>query len=293
MKNIYCYDKSFEGLLSVVFDAYTRKVFPDALQGMCEAVEASAPSNAAGALPLLPANSYQVSSSPEKAGRVFTALRKKLSAAGVHRLLAAWLAEEPGGDLLIFRFIRLVLDSATLLEANCGDATVFELGQMARRVNRERHKLMGFVRFQKTAQGVYFSAIAPRHNVLPLLLNHFTQRLADQPWIIYDCGRRYGMYYDLCGVREIWLDSPMQDGLNWHGGQHAPVRKTMQAGPSDPVLQDGRLNESLLAEGETLVQNMWRGYFQAAVIKERINPKLQRQFMPRHYWPYLTELAGK
>ena len=52
----------------------------------------------------------------------------------------------------------------------------------------------------------------------------------------------------------------------------------------------GKLDEKLLAEDEKLFQEMWRSYFKALTIKERKNPKLQRQHMPRRYWKYITEL---
>ena len=51
----------------------------------------------------------------------------------------------------------------------------------------------------------------------------------------------------------------------------------------------GKIDESLMAEDETLFQQMWKVYFKSMTIKERINPKLHRQNMPRRFWRYLTE----
>ena len=44
-----------------------------------------------------------------------------------------------------------------------------------------------------------------------------------------------------------------------------------------------------MAEDEKLYQELWKGYFKSLTIKEHINLKLKRQYMPKHYWKYLTE----
>jgi probable DNA metabolism protein len=44
-----------------------------------------------------------------------------------------------------------------------------------------------------------------------------------------------------------------------------------------------------MAEDEDLFQKMWKSYYKSMTIKERINPKLHRQNMPRRFWRYLTE----
>jgi len=53
--------------------------------------------------------------------------------------------------------------------------------------------------------------------------------------------------------------------------------------------KDGKLNEKLMAEDEKQFQELWKGYFNSMTIKERINPKLHRQNLPKRYWKYLTE----
>ena len=44
-----------------------------------------------------------------------------------------------------------------------------------------------------------------------------------------------------------------------------------------------------MAEDGKLFQRLWKGYFDAMTIRERINPRLQRQMMPKRYWRFLTE----
>ena len=40
---------------------------------------------------------------------------------------------------------------------------------------------------------------------------------------------------------------------------------------------------------DQLFQDLWRTYFKAICIKERMNPKKQLSDMPRRYWKYMTE----
>ena len=104
--------------------------------------------------------------------------------------------------------------------------------------------------------------------MLPIIIDHFQDRFNDQPWLIYDAKRHYGFYYD---------------------GQTA-IRITFEDEASVPFnLSDGKLNEDVLSSDDQLLQNLWRTYFKAICIKERMNPRKQLQDMPRRYWKYMTE----
>jgi len=249
---IFHYDKTFEGLLTAVFDAYNRKTFPDKLLRV-EELE-----------PLFVDVSYRVITDEEKSSRVWKRLEKKLSPITRNMLSYVWMSELAGSDELIFRYVRKALDSKQSIEMNFADNDVLEMRNVAQKVNKEKHRLIELVRFQKAADDIFFAPVSPDHNSLPLTLEHFTDRFADQKWIIYDTKRNYGYYYDLKTVTEMTLDS------NNH-------------------FTEGKLNEKLMAEDEKLFQELWRGYFKSMTIKERINLKLQQQHMPKRYWKYLTE----
>ena len=249
---VFFYDNTFEGLLTAIFDAYIRKVFPDKLLK-----EGEVP-------PLFMKDSYTVVTQEDRATRVWKALDKKMSKLARNMLTYAWLSEEEGSGDLLFRYIRKTLDSKIPIETNFGDSDVLEVHQMAKRVSHERHYLVMFVRFQKAADDIFFAPVSPRHNALPLAINHFRDRFSDQKWVIYDVKRHYGFYYDLHTVVEMTLDN-------------------------DEHLLSGKLDEKLMAEDEKIFQDLWKGYFKAMTIKERINLKLQRQHMPKRFWKYLTE----
>ncbi len=254
--NISLFDQSFDGLLTAVFDAYLRRVFPDRV------LPEDTP------LPLFCDDVHRVVTDEAKAGRVWKGLQKRLSPSALSCLAQTWLAEEEDTPTLLFRYIRKAVDAPRSIETNFADPDVLALTQMWKRVNWERTRLMQFIRFQKTADGIYFAAVEPEKNALPLTVGHFKDRFADQRWIIYDLRRGYGYYYDLQKVREITFD---QDGR--------------QTG----ALVSGRLDDQQMATDERLFQQLWKTYFKAISIRERLNPRKQRNDMPVRYWKHLTE----
>ena len=166
----------------------------------------------------------------------------------------AWLSELPEVGILIFRYIRKAIDAPRSIETNFADPDVLRLAQIWKKVDGERVHIMQFVRFQKAADGTFFAAFEPQYNALPLTVQHFKDRFANQKWIIYDMKRRYGFYYDLQEVTLISFD-----------------------------------DESLMDKDEKLFQQLWKTYFKAICIKERMNPRKHKQDMPVRYWKYLTE----
>lgn len=256
---LFIYDKTFEGLLTAVFDAYFRKTFPDALLSEGEP------------LPLFYDEVLTVVTDEEKAGRVWRGLQKKLSVSALSCLTQSWLSELPEVGMILFRYIRKAIDAPTSIEVNFGDPDVLELAKIWKRVDWERLRLLQFVRFQKAADGTFFAAYEPQYNALPLVIEHFKDRFADQKWLLYDMKRRYGYYYDLQTVTEVTFDD---DHIESH-------------------LLTGMLNESLMDEDEKLFQQLWKTYFNSIAIKERLNPRKHKQDMPVRYWKYLTEKQSR
>lgn len=249
---VFRYDKTFEGLLCALFDAYVRRTFPERLIGEGEPE------------PMFSEQLHEVITRCEASSRVWAALEKKLGKQVCNMLTHVWLSEEPGSDELLMRYMRKAFDARESIAWNFADEDVLQAKKIAQKVARERERLTQFVRFQKAGDGTYFAPVAPLCNVLPLCIPYFTDRFADQRWLLYDTKRRYGYYYDLKQAVEITLDD-------------------------DEHLLGGWLDDKLMAEDERLFQQRWKSYFEAVTIRERINPKLHRQHMPRRFWKYLPE----
>lgn len=251
---LYQFDNSFEGILTALFDAYSRKRFPDRLLGSQEMP------------PLFYEELYCVHTDMEKAERVWKAIQKKLSRTAVNWVIKCWLSEEEGTGDLLFHFLHKVVAASRSIETNFTDPHVAAVMQLGKKVGGEQLRVMQFMRFQKTADGIYWGAMEPIYNVLPLTVIHFRDRFSDQPWIIYDNRRQYGYYYNLKEIDEITFSSP-----------------------SAPLLQAHRLDEEWLDKDEKLFQELWKSYFNSICIRERLNPVKHKKDMPVRYWKYLTE----
>ena len=259
MACVFRYDKTFEGLLTCVFHAYNRRQFPERLLDLQEPAC------------LFDDEVLEVLTDEALAGRVWQGAARLVRGEFLRGITSCWLSELPGVDELLFRYLRKLFDSKGKSVYNLADADVLACSQLWKKVSNECTRVIQVTRFQKTADGIYFSALAPIYNVYPLALYYFTDRFADQPWVIYDVGRTYGFYYDRKEVRRITFDE--SDGLPRH-------------------LVDGKLDSALMAEDERLFQSLWKTYFKAICIRERANPRKQRADMPVRYWKFLTEKQG-
>ena len=257
---VYTFDRTMDGLLSAVFDAYALHQQPGELVGE------------GGVLPMFCDEVHAVTTADEKARRVWTGLEKRLKREAVRLISISWLSENSELYTPLFRYVYKVFRSPA--EGGVGgglnfaDPDVLYVTNTARRVLHEQLRMKQFMRFQKAKDGTYLGVVSPDNDVLPLIVDHFQDRFQDQPWLIYDARRRYGYNYDGRTV----------------------IRITFEDEATLPFsLDDGRLSDEVLSEDDKTFQELWRTYFKAICIRERLNPEKQLSDMPRRYWKYMTE----
>ncbi|NUY81414.1 TIGR03915 family putative DNA repair protein [Flavobacterium sp. MAH-1] len=250
----FVFDGSFEGLLTSIFDFYDFK--PKSVRLFSDA----------NYQPGVLDEKHDVITDETKAKRVWAGLKKKISPDWQQRFYKAYLSELPESFQHLFDFARYAFDNPDGVETNYGHASVMAISKIAHSVDRERHRMKAFIRFQETADGIFYAPIEPDYNVLPLISVFFKNRYADQQWIIYDVKRKYGLFYDLEKVEEITFDI---------------VSEIQQSGISLP---SGTLHQK-----EELYGLLWNDYFKNTNIPARKNMKLHIQHVPKRYWKYLTE----
>jgi probable DNA metabolism protein len=207
----------------------------------------------------------EIATNERKADRVWKALDGKLNPKNKNMPFFAFLSEEPGIEMRLYRFIRRMFDHSRSIETDYGDQDVLELRKTERKVLQEAVRLRQFVRFQETRDELFFAPVEPAYNVLPFVINHFRSRFGGQRWLIYDVKRDYGYFYDLHKVHEVVL-----------------TEKQFSE-------QNGKIHESLAKEEEAMYRTLWKDYFNLINIRERKNLKMQRQHMPLRYWKFLPE----
>ena len=259
---VYTFDGTMDGLLTAVFDAFVLKDQPQQLL------------KEGDALPLFCEHINKVHTDEDKAKRVWIGLEKRLTREAMKLISVSWLSELRELNTPLFQYICKVFRQGDI-SRNFADHDVLEVTNIARRVLHEQLRMKQFIRFQKAKDGTYLAVVSPDHNVLPIIIDHFQDRFNDQSWLIYDAKRHYGYYY-----------SPNTAG-------EAAVRVTFENEATVPFdLLNGKLNEDVMSNDDQLLQNLWRTYFKAICIKERMNPRKQLNDMPRRYWKYMTEKNG-
>ncbi len=248
---VFVFDGSFEGLLTAVFDYYDIKP----VQARIAAQEHYQPA--------MLEETAEVINDEQKAKRVWEGLKKKISPDWQLRFYKSYLAETPEIFQHLFDFCRYIFDNPKGADQNYGHPSVMAISKMDRSVNREKHRMKAFIRFQETSDGIFYAPIEPDFNVLPLIGRFFKNRYADQYWIIYDLKRHYGLYYDLKTVSEIRMEYT-------------------------PEIRQGEIS-GILDGKENLYSVLWQDYFKSTNIPARKNMKLHLQHVPRRYWKYLTE----
>lgn len=276
----YAYDGTLEGLLSAIFASYERRERPidvvpeDRLQPRLGQRVATIPTDAA------------------HAERVMAGVRRSCGRQAAWALVRAACSDEPDAGTAAYRFVRYAMDEQKRRRCETcrkrlackgrggvgpcpkirgrafSDIThpaVERLFRISRSVGQECEHMRQFVRFQHLAGAgadLWFSRVNPKASVVPLIMDHFVERLGVQPFIIYD------EVHQLAGV---------YDGDDWH------LVSTRDAGDLERALPGRTADEALMAEA-------WRAFYRSVSVDARYNPELRRQFMPKRFWKNLTEM---
>ncbi len=246
------YDGTFEGCLTAFFEVYEYKF--SAVHIISKARFQANVFN----------SHHESFFDAKKAERVWKGLSAKISLAALTQFYKAFLSEKDGIENVLLKYVQHVFSKHQSVEHDFANETVLTVVQTAKKVQREKHRMEAFIRFQLTKDGLYYAVCQPDFNVLPLIEKHFKTRYADQKWLIYDYKRKYGLYYDLHTVETIQLSFDTKTG-------------------------NGKNLEMILDEKEILYQQLWQQYFSSVNIQARKNMKLHIQHMPKRYWKYLPE----
>ena len=139
-----------------------------------------------------------VETSTEKSDKVARTIQCRLGSEFYDAILNAILSIVPAkkNDLdkadAIYHTLVLGLNTAAGARAihDLSNPYVHRLFTLSRATANEAHHLLGFLRFSELENGVLFSTIHPKNNALPILAEHFTDRLPQENFMIYDENRQ-------------------------------------------------------------------------------------------------------
>ena len=253
----YLYDGTFEGLLTCIYHHY----YTDKAAGIYPRGEYQ---------PSLLHGSMEVETEEEKADRVYNAIGNKISGYSLRLIYRAYLSGTAGKENAILNYVLLGFRVGPSIGSLHAQPEVQALEDIVRKVGNERERMLQFVRFEvMEAAGaggpqILYAKVEPEHDVIAIIAHHFSERFSHDPLIIHDVGRSKAVV----AYEHDWY-------LTDFDGTHLPDGTAM-----------------IMSEDERSYQSLWRTYFDYIAIKERTNPRCQKNHMPLRYWKHLTEVNG-
>ncbi|MGE4471130.1 MAG: TIGR03915 family putative DNA repair protein [Desulfovibrio sp.] len=188
-----CYDGTFDGFLSCVFECYVNREEPVEFQTPEHSCASFYPQRAVG-------------TNREQALRVYRSLAVKFGTAGQELVERAFLTCLPNKELWLWRLIRLGYRQGPSVTRNLTDPVVDQVYKAVYHLNHEAHLFTGFVRFSEL-DGVLVGEIEPKNRVLPLLRPHFCGRYPQERFLLYDRTHREALLHQ----PGQWAILPVED----------------------------------------------------------------------------------
>ncbi len=209
--------------------------------------------------PNLLTTSLSVLTETDKATRVHDSILKKLSFATLTNVYYLYLSDYEDSETLILHYLRLCYKYTDKINLAKNNDIIRKVDLYTKRVRHESHRFTGFVRFEEISPMVFYSKIEPDHFILPLLMEHFVNRFSDQAFIIHDLKRQVALIYN---KKEAFLQNLTTE-------EHLALLNT-------PT------RDSFI--------NLFKTYYNATTITERINFRRRNAFIPKRYFKHLGEL---
>lgn len=242
---VYRYDDTFEGLMTAVFESYSLKPAPVSIVGQQHQQ-------------VLGHQYLIIKTDNKKAERVVRGIQNKMGDKSYESVWTCSLSDNPDKADIIYKYIRLGMRLGQAVNFYIADERVAALNKLVSLVKRESSRFIEFVRFSKTAVGVYYAKISPENHVLPIMMPFFAGRFNSMPFLIHDTTHQIAGVYDT----KEWFICPAE-----------------------------HLTPPDCSADEIKFQTLWKRFYDTIAIRERINYNLRRQLMPKKYWKNITEMT--
>lgn len=245
---VFIYDGSFDGLLTAIFYAYGYK-------DDCKIErECNHEMNFMNI-------ETTIKTEQDKSDRVIESIKTKLNNEVFNNIYITYLSDFCDSDTLILKYLKLCYKYGVKINLAKNNDIIIKIDRYVKKVYKEAHNLNGFIRFKQVAPLSFYASIEPDHNILPLIIDFFTQRFSDQNFIIHDLKREKAIAYNMDTA--IITDLDREYSMRF---EHSDC--------------------------DSEFERLWKTFYKATDIKERENLRLQRQLMPKRYWKHITEVKN-
>lgn len=204
----------------------------------------------------------EVETTPEKAESVVRAVREKISEkAYIFMMRTAASCYEDRGDV-IYQFVTYGFSMGASVCNALQIPCVRRIFEINRAVGNEAHYFREFLRFQEVQKepALLLAVLEPKNRILPMLTEHFADRLTEEWFIIFDKTHLEASVHKKGGSWEIRLLTK----------------------------EEAERLEECTEQGRNYIE-LWKTFFKSVAIVERTNKKLQRNMLPLHYRKHMTE----
>ena len=184
-----------------------------------------------------------------KAARVTRGVARTMGRMAENVIRTVYLADSEQKEMAVIRFVVYGMAAGEHACRDLAHPDVAEVYELFRAVNREKRMCMERLKFSVIGD-VLVSVVAPTHNVLPLIAPHFVQRFPNEDIFIYDKAHKLGLTYS-------------------HGRTQITQIENFEPAEAD--------------EDEETYRRLWKIFFDTVEIKERHNPRCQKNHMPGRY----------
>lgn len=211
-------------------------------------------------IPNLIFESVQLETELDKFQRVYKSIETKLSSYILRNVYYLYLSEIPNCEDLALSYLKLCYQYGIDINLAKNNHIISSVDTLCRKVSHEAHRFTGFVRFHEISHLCFYAQIEPNHCILPLIEKHFTTRFSDQSFIIHDLKREIALIYD----------------------QSTSYFKKLTYNENN-LFKSYKNNDAFEA--------LFKTFYDSVTIPERVNPKLQKTFVPTRYWKHLAEMS--
>ena len=174
VEEVYLYDGSLEGLLTIVYKCFKEKKLPSDIVEENVYVEN------------LLNTSILIETNFNDATYIITMIRKRISDFTLYHVYTAFLSGNKEKELPILQYIIYAFKHGKRVNYMKSIKCVIEVQRLCQNVKYEAHRFTGFLRFQQMSNTFLYAEYESDNNILTFLGEHFSSRLRQEIWMIHD-----------------------------------------------------------------------------------------------------------
>lgn len=245
----YVYDGSLEGLFCCVHESYYAKELPSLIFSIDEEQATLF-------------TVKEIETDFDKADKVAQSINESISQEAMYLVRCCYFSELENRELAILNFLRLGYKVGADVVSMLSHDAVVPVAKAAKTVGRESNYYKEFLRFSDY-NGTLVAIIEPKAFVLPLIADHYCDRLPGEQFLIYDKHHKYAFAHILQS------DAHQECKGSFFHLEHLELPEA--------------------DEKEALYRVLWKQFYDTIAVEGRINHKLRMNNMPKRYWTHITE----